>query len=55
VPSVAPSSDGASRIADQLKRSLADDLIGQYLVRLQSDLGVSINETALRQVVGAEN
>jgi peptidyl-prolyl cis-trans isomerase D len=55
VPSVASSSDEASRIADQLKRSLADDLIGQYLVRLQSDLGVSINETALRQVVGAEN
>jgi peptidyl-prolyl cis-trans isomerase D len=55
VPTLAPTSEEANRIADQLKRSLADDLIGQYLVRLQSDLGVSINENAFRQVVGTEN
>jgi peptidyl-prolyl cis-trans isomerase D len=55
VPSLAPSSEEANRIAEQLKRSLSDDLIGQYLVRLQNDLGVKINESALRQVVGAEN
>ena len=55
VPSATLSSEEANRIADQLKRSIADDLIGQYLVRLQNDLGVRINENALRQVVGAEN
>jgi peptidyl-prolyl cis-trans isomerase D len=55
VPSLAPSSEEANRIAEQLKRSLSDDIIGQYLVRLQNDLGVKINESALRQVVGTEN
>jgi peptidyl-prolyl cis-trans isomerase D len=55
IPSLAASSDEATRIAEQLKRSLSDDLIGQYLVRLQNDLGVSINENALRQIVGGEN
>ena len=55
IPSQAPSSEEAARVAEQIKRSLSDDLIGQYLLRVQNDLGVSINENALRQVVGGEN
>lgn len=53
--SVAPiDPQAASR--DQLKANLqtsyADDIIGQYLARLESDLGVQINQQALNQVVG---
>jgi peptidyl-prolyl cis-trans isomerase D len=55
VPSATLSAEDANRMADQLKRSISDDLIGQYLVWLQNDLGVRINENALRQVIGAEN
>jgi peptidyl-prolyl cis-trans isomerase D len=33
---------------------LEDDLLGQYVLRLENDLGVSINEAALRSVVGAD-
>lgn len=40
-------------IAD-LGRSLEQDLMTEYLVRLQSDLGVRINRVALDQIVGGE-
>ena len=39
------------RIADAMRRSLSEDVIAQYVQRLQTDLGASINQTALRQVV----
>jgi peptidyl-prolyl cis-trans isomerase D len=54
VPSLDPGSAAAKRIDDELKRALADDLMGQYLVRLQNDIGVSINQAALRQVIGGQ-
>ena len=54
IPSQAPSSEEAARVAEQIKRSLSDDLIGQFLLRVQNDLGVSFNENALLQVVGGE-
>jgi peptidyl-prolyl cis-trans isomerase D len=41
------------RIDDTLRRSFEDDLIGQYIARLESDLGASINQNALRQATGA--
>jgi len=47
-----PASAEAKRIDDDLKRALADDIMGQYLSRLQNDIGVSINQSALRQVIG---
>ncbi len=49
-----PASEDAKKIDDTLRRSYADDLVSQYLARLQSDLGVTVNQTALRQVTGAE-
>jgi peptidyl-prolyl cis-trans isomerase D len=52
IPGLDPASAEAKRINDDLKRALADDLIGQYLVRVQNEVGVSINQSALRQVIG---
>jgi peptidyl-prolyl cis-trans isomerase D len=37
-----------------LTSGLADDLLGQYVIGLEGDLGVSINEAALRSVIGAD-
>jgi peptidyl-prolyl cis-trans isomerase D len=37
-----------------LTAGMEDDLLGQYVLRLENDLGVSINEAALRSVVGAD-
>jgi len=37
-----------------LTAGMEDDLLGQYVIRLENDLGVSINEAALRSIVGAD-
>jgi peptidyl-prolyl cis-trans isomerase D len=37
-----------------LATGLQEDLIGQYVIRLENDLGVSINEAALRSIVGGD-
>jgi|SRR5665213_1428676 len=42
----------AKQIAAQLQNSYADDIIGEYIARVESDIGVSINQTALNQVIG---
>jgi peptidyl-prolyl cis-trans isomerase D len=53
-PKLDPGSAEAKRIADDARRGLADDVMGQYLLRLQNDIGVTVNEAAVRQVTGAE-
>jgi peptidyl-prolyl cis-trans isomerase D len=50
VPDFDAASVEGKRIADAVRRSLSEDVITQYLQRLQTDLGASINQTALRQV-----
>jgi hypothetical protein len=37
---------------DALNNSYADDLIAQYVAKLQIDFGVRINQTALNQAIG---
>jgi peptidyl-prolyl cis-trans isomerase D len=54
VPTLEAGSADAKRIADDLKRSLSDDVMGQYIMRVQNDIGVTINQAALRQVIGGE-
>ncbi len=41
-----------AKIASQLKASIADDIIAQYLTKLQSDTGVTINEQVYNQIIG---
>ena len=54
VPVLDPASDEAKRVDETLRRAYADDLLVQYITRLQSEMRVTINEAALRQVVGGE-
>jgi peptidyl-prolyl cis-trans isomerase D len=35
-----------------LDNSYSDDLIGEYIARLENDFGVSVNQSALNQVIG---
>ncbi len=37
-----------------LARGLQEDLIGQYILRVESEMGVSINEAAIRSLTGAD-
>ncbi|MDF2115415.1 SurA N-terminal domain-containing protein [Roseiarcaceae bacterium H3SJ34-1] len=47
--------DGLKSIQDRLKTSMSEDVLNQYVTRVQNDLGVSINEAAVRMAVGGDN
>jgi peptidyl-prolyl cis-trans isomerase D len=42
----------AKRLTESLQNSFADDIIGEYIGRLENDYGVAINQAALNQVIG---
>jgi peptidyl-prolyl cis-trans isomerase D len=54
VPAFDPNSVEARRIADVVRNRLSEDLFGQYIAQLESDLGTSINEDAFRRIAGNE-
>ncbi len=43
----------AKRISDALRSAIADDLLAQYVAKIESELGSTINRTALTQATGA--
>ncbi len=43
----------AKQLSGSLQNAISDDLLGQYIARLESDYGVSVNQSALNQVIGA--
>jgi len=40
-------------IASSLQNSYADDIVGSYIARLEANLGVTLNQAALNQIIGA--
>jgi peptidyl-prolyl cis-trans isomerase D len=52
VPTPEAASEDAKRTQEALSRSLSEDIFGEYVARLQSEIGVTINQSALSQVVG---
>ena len=52
VPPVAPGSPEARRLEGSLRNAYSEDLIAQYITSIQNDLGATINEAALNQVIG---
>lgn len=54
VPPINPQGASPDQIKANLQASYADDVIGQYLARLENDLGVKINQQAVNQVVGGQ-
>jgi peptidyl-prolyl cis-trans isomerase D len=51
VPDFDATTPEAKRIADQVRRSLTEDMLQQYVQRLRSDIGGSVNQQALRQAI----
>ena len=51
-PEFNPDSDANREMAKQLKSLIADDLLTEYVARLQKDYGVRINEAAVRAATG---
>ncbi|RDV01215.1 SurA N-terminal domain-containing protein [Undibacter mobilis] len=54
VPPIDPQAASPDQLKANLQSSYADDVIGQYLARLEADLGVKINQQAVNQVVGGQ-
>lgn len=54
VPGMDPASPEGKQQFDELRRAISDDLLAQYVARLESELGMRVNEDAVRQVVGGE-
>ncbi len=55
IPDFDANSPAAKGIFDQLRNSYNDELLGQYLARLEADLGISVNQAALSQAIGGGN
>jgi peptidyl-prolyl cis-trans isomerase D len=51
VPTADMNSAEAKNIAQALNRSLSEDVFGQYIAQVESEIGVSVNQAAVRQVV----
>ncbi len=54
VPPLVTTTQEAQNIENQLRNGMGDDLIGQYIAQVRQDLGVTINQQALRQATGGE-
>jgi peptidyl-prolyl cis-trans isomerase D len=52
VPKFDPSSEEAKRIIATLNRGLSEDVFAEYVARLEKEVGVTINQSALNQVIG---
>jgi len=48
-------SEDMKKLKATLERNLADELVGQYVMKMEQDVGVSINQAAVAQVTGAAN
>jgi peptidyl-prolyl cis-trans isomerase D len=51
-PTFDPASPDGQQLVEKLRRSLSDDLYGQYIAWLQADIGPRVNEDQLRRAVG---
>jgi peptidyl-prolyl cis-trans isomerase D len=52
VPALDANSAEAKKIGETLDRSIADAMLGEYLARIESEIGTSINQSALNQAIG---
>ncbi|HZH12584.1 MAG TPA: SurA N-terminal domain-containing protein [Microvirga sp.] len=53
VPPLPSTSQQVQNIENQLRNGMSDDLINQYIAQARQDLGVTINQQALRQATGS--
>jgi peptidyl-prolyl cis-trans isomerase D len=54
IPAAAPTEEQTKRLKEELARQLQDDVLAEYIGGLQTRFGVSVNDAALKQALGAE-
>jgi peptidyl-prolyl cis-trans isomerase D len=55
VPPVDLASDEIKKLKETLQRGLTDEQVAQYVTRLESDIGTTVNQAAFAQVTGVNN
>ncbi|MEA2938857.1 MAG: peptidyl-prolyl cis-trans isomerase [Alphaproteobacteria bacterium] len=55
VPDIDLASDDTKKLQDALNNQLSDDIFQEYIARLERDIGVTINQAGLRQVVTGQS
>ena len=55
MPSVDVASDDIKKMKETLLRGLTDEQVAQYVTKIESEIGTSINQAAFAQVTGANN
>ena len=55
IPPVDMASDAVKRLKETLDRGIADEQVAQFVTRIESDIGTSINQAAFAQATGASN
>jgi peptidyl-prolyl cis-trans isomerase D len=55
VPPTDFASDDVKKLKDSLEHGMEDEQIAQYVAKLESNIGTSINESALAQAIGDNN
>jgi peptidyl-prolyl cis-trans isomerase D len=55
VPPVDLASDDMKKLKETLERGLTDEQVAQYVTKVETDIGTSVNPAALAQVTGADN
>jgi len=51
-PKLDPIAPDTQKLETSLQNSYADDVVGEYLARLETELGVTLNQAAINQVIG---
>lgn len=52
VPNLDPASPEIKQLSTTLQTSYTDDIISEYVARIENDLGIIVNQAALNQVIG---
>lgn len=55
VPPVDLASDDIKKLKETLQKGLTDEQVAQYVTRLETDIGTTINQAAFAQVTGVNN
>ena len=55
VPPVDLASDDIKKLKETLLRGLSDEQVAEYVAKLESQIGTTVNQSALAQVTGANN
>ena len=55
VPPFDFASDEMKKLKDSIQRSLSDEDVGQYIAKLETEIGTTVNQAAVAQVTGANS